>query len=222
MEKQRTAIVNLKNYKESTGKNIENFLGSLNSVHTDEKVRIIMAINPIDLKSARKYSKFEVFSQTVDPVPKGSFTGKIPMESLSEIGVNGSLINHSENRIEPQKIESIIQMSRTYSLETVLCVESPEEASRYASLKPNFMAYEPPSLIGGNISVTTAEPSIISDVVSVCRTHGVKVLVGAGVKTDEDARRSVELGAEGVLLASGIVKSDEPSNALEAIIHGLI
>ena len=58
MEKQRTAIVNLKNYKESTGKNIENFLGSLNSVHTDEKVRIIMAINPIDLKSARKYSKF--------------------------------------------------------------------------------------------------------------------------------------------------------------------
>lgn len=222
MSEAQTVIVNLKNYKESTGKNIEKFLNSLNKVTTHSEVRVIIAIAPIDIAIAQKYSKFEVFSQAVDPVTKGSFTGKIPIESLLEIGVRGSLMNHSENRIDPVKIEAIIQLSRNYGFENVLCVESLEEAGRYAALKPGFIAYEPPNLIGGDISVTTAEPSIISDVVNVCRKQGVSVLVGAGVKTGRDAQKSIELGAEGVLIASGIVKSNDPAKALEMIINGII
>jgi triosephosphate isomerase len=92
---------------------------------------------------------------------------------------------------------------------------------KYATLRPNFIAYEPPELIGGDVSVTSAEPSIISDVVKACNPKNVRVLVGAGVKTSEDARKSIELGADGVLIASGIVKAREPAKALNAIIHGI-
>jgi len=222
MEDPRTVIVNLKNYGESTGKNIEKFLDSLNRVSVHREARVIVAIDPIDIAIAKRYTKYEVFSQSVDPVTKGPYTGKIPIDSLLEIGVRGSLINHSENRIDPGKIGTIVQMSREYNFESVLCVESLEEAERYAGLKPDFIAYEPPELIGGDVSVTTAEPSIIGDVVNVCRKQGVKVLVGAGVKTGEDARKSIELGAAGVLIASGIVKSNEPPDALEMIIEGII
>ncbi len=221
MERLHTVIVNLKNYKESTGHNLEPFLNSLNGIEEGRNVRIIMAVTPMDLVNAKKHSRHEIFSQSVDPVTKGAYTGKTPMESLLEIGVKGSIVNHSENRIESGSIKSIMEMAGKYNFETVLCVESLEEAVKYAILRPDFIAYEPPELIGGDVSVTSAEPSIISDVVRACNPKNVKVLVGAGVKTAEDARKSIELGADGVLIASGIVKAREPVKALNAIIHGI-
>jgi Triosephosphate isomerase len=42
----------------------------------------------------------------------------------------------------------------------------------------------------------------------------VKVLCGAGISKGEDLKAAIELGAEGVLLASGIVKADDPKKAL--------
>lgn len=216
-----TVIVNLKNYKESTGRNLETFLRYLNNVDIQNKVRIIIAVNPLDIVNAKKYSRHEIFSQTVDPAAKGAFTGKIPMESLLEIDVKGSLVNHSENRIESGRIESIAEMAGQFHFETVLCVESLEEAKKYAPLHPSFIAYEPPMLIGGDVSVTSAEPSIISNVVKSCIPENVRVLVGAGVKNPEDARMSIKLGADGVLIASGIVKAKEPAEALNGIIKGI-
>jgi triosephosphate isomerase len=90
------------------------------------------------------------------------------------------------------------------------------------TLSPDFIAYEPPELIGGDVSVTSAEPSVISDVVKLCSSENIRVLVGAGVKNDQDARMSIELGADGVLIASGIVKAMEPIKALNVIIQGII
>ncbi|WP_393971037.1 triose-phosphate isomerase [Oxyplasma meridianum] len=216
-----TVIVNLKNYKESTGQNLIGFLGSLKGIENEKNVRIIMAVSPLDLVNAKKYSSYEIFSQTVDPVPKGAFTGKIPIEGLLEIDVKGSLVNHSENRIGSEKIESIMGISKKLNFETVICVESLEEARRYAPMKPEFIAYEPPELIGGEVSVTTAAPSIIRDVVDACSGSDVKVLVGAGVKNADDANKSIELGAHGVLIASGIVKSHDPLKSLKGIIQGI-
>ena len=216
-----TVIVNLKNYEESTGRNFLTFLRSINGIEMEKNVRIILAVNPLDLVTARRHSSYEIFSQTVDPVPKGSFTGKIPLESLLEIDVKGSLVNHSENRIAPEKIDRIMEISRKFRFEIVLCVESLEEARRYAPLKPDFIAYEPPELIGGDVSVTSAAPSIISEVVDACSASDVKVLVGAGVKNEDDAGKSIDLGAQGVLIASGIVKSSDPLKALRGIVHGI-
>jgi triosephosphate isomerase len=48
-----------------------------------------------------------------------------------------------------------------------------------------------------------------------------KVLVGAGVKTAEDVRLSLEYGASGVLLASGVTKSFDPEKTLYDLVSGL-
>ena len=47
------------------------------------------------------------------------------------------------------------------------------------------------------------------------------VLCGAGISTGEDLAAAADLGAEGVLLASGVAKADDPQVALESLVGPL-
>ena len=85
---------------------------------------------------------------------------------------------------------------------------------------PDFVAVEPGELIGGDISVSTAQPQIISHAASLIGSQ--KLLVGAGVKNGADVRRCLELGARGVLLASGITKAADPEAVLRDLARGLL
>ena len=89
-----------------------------------------------------------------------------------------------------------------------------------AKLGPTYIAVEPPELIGGDISVTSADPTIVSDSVKVVKeiNPNVRVLCGAGVKTGKDVATAIELGAEGVLLASGVTKAQDA----EAVLADLV
>ena len=49
----------------------------------------------------------------------------------------------------------------------------------------------------------------------------VKVLCGAGVKNGKDVTKAIELGADGVLLASGIVKAKNKENVIRDLALGL-
>ena len=75
---------------------------------------------------------------------------------------------------------------------------------------------EPPELIGGDISVTSADPGIVSGSVEAVElvNKEVMVLCGAGVKNGKDVATAIELGAKGVLLASGVVKAENKEQVL--------
>ena len=45
------------------------------------------------------------------------------------------------------------------------------------------------------------------------------MLCGAGISKGEDLRAALDLGSQGVLLASGIVKASDPKAALEDLIR---
>jgi triosephosphate isomerase len=96
-------------------------------------------------------------------------------------------------------------------METIVCAADERMAQSVARFSPDFIAVEPPELIGGDISVTTAKPEVVRSAVNAVNriNPNVRVLCGAGVKTGEDARMALELGADGILLASGVVKSKE-------------
>ena len=89
-----------------------------------------------------------------------------------------------------------------------------------AKLGPTFIAVEPPELIGGDISVTTADPSIVTDTVAVVKevNPNVRVLCGAGVKNGSDVAMAIKLGTEGVLLASGVTKAQDPAAILSDLV----
>ncbi len=91
-----------------------------------------------------------------------------------------------------------------------------EIAKRVALLNPDAIAIEPPELIGSGISVSTAQPEIVSGAVEAVHTINpdVKVLCGAGITNGEDASAALDLGAKGILVASGVVKAEDPYKAL--------
>ena len=98
-----------------------------------------------------------------------------------------------------------------------------EEAKALAALNPTYIAVEPPELIGGDISVTTADPAIVSDTVAAVKAVNPKVraLCGAGVKNGRDVAKALELGAEGVLLASGVTKANDVHAVLADLVASL-
>ena len=100
------------------------------------------------------------------------------------------------------------------------CAADVQEARALAKLGPTFIAVEPPELIGGDISVTTADPAIVSDTVAAVKevNPNVRVLCGAGVKNGQDVATAIQLGAEGVLLASGVTKADAPMGVLQDLV----
>ena len=65
--------------------------------------------------------------------------------------------------------------------------------------------------------MTTADPAIVSDTVAAVKSTNpdVRVLCGAGVKNGADVRMAIELGAEGVLLASGVTKAADVNAVLD-------
>jgi triosephosphate isomerase len=100
------------------------------------------------------------------------------------------------------------------------CAANVEEAKALAALGPTFIAVEPPELIGGDISVTSADPSIVSDTVAAVKSvnPNVRILCGAGVKNGEDVAMAIKLGAEGVLLASGVTKANDVDSVLSDLV----
>ncbi|MEM3370067.1 MAG: triose-phosphate isomerase, partial [Candidatus Micrarchaeia archaeon] len=48
----------------------------------------------------------------------------------------------------------------------------------------------------------------------------IPVLCGAGIKNSEDVRIAIELGARGILVASGITKAKDPKTATLELIKG--
>jgi triosephosphate isomerase len=86
-----------------------------------------------------------------------------------------------------------------------------------------MIAVEPPELIGGDISVTSADPEIVSGTAALVKSvnPNVRVLCGAGVKNGADVAMAIELGTEGVLLASGVTKASDPEAVLADLVSHL-
>jgi len=164
-----------------------------------------------------------VFSQHVDAVEPGPTTGWIPPEALLEAGAAGTLINHSERKVAWEEMAKSIPRCQKLGLEVIACADDLVEAETLAKLSPEYIAIEPPELIGGDVSVTTAKPEVITKAVDRIRAANpnVNVLCGAGVRARKDVAKALELGTVGVLLSSGVVRAKDPEKALRDLVKGL-
>ena len=203
-------VLNLKTYEASIQKALL-FTDIASEVVADTGLRIIVCPPALSLReAAERFSG--VFAQHVDAEKPGAHTGSIPVEMLKAAKVKGSLVNHSEKRLAPDKVKATVESLHTSGLESLVCAATSQEAVKFAELTPTFIAVEPPELIGSGISVSNSKPEIIINSVKAVKETNQKitVLCGAGVSNNEDVRKSLELGAEGVLLASAFVKAKDP------------
>ena len=153
-----------------------------------------------------------------------SHTGHVLAESIKEVGAIGTLINHSERRLNLADIDAAIKIAKKAGLTTVVCTNNLATTSAVVQLRPDFIAIEPPELIGTGIPVSKANPEVVKGAVrKVQQTDPmVRVLCGAGISKGEDVAAALKLGTEGVLLASGIIKAKDPKKVLEELAREII
>jgi triosephosphate isomerase len=119
-------------------------------------------------------------------------------------------------RLKLADIDANIARARENQLISVVCSNNASVSAAIAALNPNMVAVEPPELIGTGISVSKAKPEVVSGTADLVRrvNREVTILCGAGITTGEDVAKALELGTEGVLVASGIVKAKDPHRVL--------
>ena len=216
-------IVNLKTYEQGYGADGFELCKIMEEISLEHNVNLAAAVSAIDLIDYSENLKIPIFAQHVDGVTYGSNTGSILPEAVKYSGAVGTLVNHAECQMSWEEIERTIDRCKELELSTVLCTADLESSEKGSHLNPDMIAVEPPELIGGDISVSTAKPEIISDTVEIVKeiNSDISVLCGAGVKNQEDVSKAITLGSEGILLASGVVKSSEPRKVLLDLIKGL-
>lgn len=212
-------ITNFKTYETAIWEAWVN-LAKLHKKVVDETWKDIRIVwNPLDLRMLLD-SWVEVYSQWADLAEYWSFTWKILPVKLKKIWCKWVVLNHSENRIEDQEhLWKIINRCNELWLETVVCSESVEEWVELSRFNPDFIAIEPPELIWWDISVSKANPEVISWAVE--KIWNWKVIVWAWIKTAEDIEIAKKLWASWILLASWITKAENPEEVLKQLAGAL-
>jgi triosephosphate isomerase len=215
-------IINCKNYEEIAGDRIIEFVKIVEKVSKKYKIKIAVA-PPQHLVGLVSKSSIPILSQHVDVSNVGSTTGFVVPELLKKSGVSGSLINHSEHRISSKDIAYLVQKLRNLKMISILCVKDVAEAKKYAKLGPDYIAIEPPELIGSGKAVSKEKPDLIIKAVNAVKNTSskTKLLCGAGIVSGEDVSKASELGSQGILVASGIIKAKSWTNMISEFAKAL-
>lgn len=216
-------ILNYKTYLESSGENALELARALKSASEESGITMVAAPQAADIYRIQDQISLPIFAQHIDPITPGGHTGSNLIETLIEAGISGSLINHSENRMKLADIDEVIQLCKQNDIESCVCTNNIATSKAIATFSPDAVAVEPPELIGTGIPVSRAQPEVVEDSVKGVKSINkkIKVLCGAGISTGDDMKSAMDLGADGVLLASGIVKAENPKEALLDLVSKL-
>ncbi len=209
-------IVNFKFYREASGERALTLAEVAERVSAETGVEIAVAPNALDLREVVSRFDLKVYAQHVDPIPYGAFTGHVSPKYLKEIEVDGSLINHSERTLDEKIIKRSLHLLRTLDLNSVLCAARPDVFVKIlnSDIRADAVAIEPPELIGTGRAVSKYRPELIKDAAEAIEAFDTPLLCGAGIVDGKDVKRAIELGAEGILVASGVVKAKDPEEVL--------
>ncbi len=216
-------ILNLKAYPESVGPGALRLGKLLQRLGERRGVPTALAASAPDLGTLARLLTIPVLAQHADDAPPGPRTGWMVPSALGAAGVRGSLLGHSEHPLSDRELPGVVRRLKASGLASVICAGEDRQAIlRARQCHPDYLAVEPPELIGGHVSVSAARPEIISRAVRGIRraSRKTRVLCGAGIHNGEDVRRALELGAEGVLLASAVTLSPTPERVLRELLAG--
>ena len=208
-------VINFKTYEHSFGAQGIALARAIEEAGKIKGIIPIICVPATEIRAISQAVKIPVYAQHVDSVEPGAHTGWLSAKMLKDAGATGTLINHSEHRVED--LERAVHLAKQAGLSVIVCARDEMEVRVYRNLPADFLAVEPPELIGGEISVSTAHPEIITRSAKHCPD---RLLVGAGVHTHEDVAVAAKLGARGVLLASGVDKATNPTEVCLQLFSG--
>ncbi len=206
----RTLIVNFKNYPEVMGDGSIRLAKAAASLSWEVGVNVVVAPPTPMLHTVASTVKIPVFAQRAELGEQGKSTGHAIPESIKAAGCAGSLLNHSESRITIEVLGGTIERMRGLGLISCACAETTDEAVAIAALNPEFLAIEPPELIGSGTAVSKARPELLTETAEALAKagYGGSLLCGAGIVSGDDVTAAIRLGTRGVLVASSVVKAE--------------
>jgi len=216
----RPFIINFKNYEEASAANAIKLAKAAERVAQKLRMEIVVAPPQPSLAIVAKSVKIPVVCQHVDDANVGSTTGFFVPEIAKSCGAIGSLINHSEHRIEMKSIANLVERMRKLGMTSIVCARDPREVMEISVFEPDFIAIEPPELIGSGRAVSKENPLIIKRSIEAAGSRS-RVICGAGITDGSDVAKAIELGSHGILVASGIVKADSWSGKISELGSGM-
>ncbi len=215
-------IINCKNYLEIAGEKIFQLSEIAQDISERYKIEIMIAPPQNSLFYLSQFIKLPLICQHVDDEKIGPTTGFIIPELAKSYGASGSLINHSEHRMEHANIKNAIERLRHLNMFSIVCASTSREVGELSRFNPDMIAIEPPELIGTGKAVSKVNPSIITESVKEARTYSknIKVICGAGIVDKTDIQSAINLGSQGILLASGLIKSESWKDKLIELSEG--
>lgn len=209
-------VLNFKTYLEATGDQALSLSRAAEHVSLETGAAIGVAPQAVNLMEIANAVDIPVFAQHIDPYEPGSCTGAMLAESVKASGAVGTLINHSEKKMLLADMEAAIQRASKAGLTTIVCTNNAAVSQAAATLSPTMIAVEVPELIGTGRAISKVQPEVITGTVDPIRKSNpsVHVLCGAGISTGEDVSAALNLGTDGVLLASAVVCAKDPEKVL--------
>lgn len=215
-------FVNFKTYEQGTGQNAVSLAKILEAVANQTQIKIIPVVQALDIKEVVAACRLEVWTQGIDPNEPGAHTGAILAEAVLEDGATGTFLNHSEKKFgDFDLLTRANERAKAAGLKTLIFASDLEELAKICLLAPTYVAFEPPQFIGSTTtSVVSVEPEIILKAVEIAKSHELPLVVGAGIHSPQDVRKSLQLGAVGVAVATDIVKAQDPQKELLELTEG--
>ena len=215
-------FVNYKTYEEGSGQKAIALTKVLEEVAHASQVKIIPVVQAIDAEMVIASTALEIWIQHIDPLGYGAHTGWILPEEVAKVGVSGVFLNHSEHKFDDfDTLYATNEKAMAANLKTLIFSGNLDELKKVCGLSPTYVAYEPPELVGSTTtSVAEAKPEVISQAAEIARAFGLPLIVGAGIHSMNDVKKSLELGAVGVAVATDIVKATDPKKELVELTEG--
>ncbi len=214
-------FINFKTFEESSGERGFALLNAIGDVSTLTAIPLIPVVQPLDLALFSGHTLLELWVQHIDPIGFGAHTGSILPEEVARLHGKGTFLNHSEHQISMKELSASIERAREVGLKTLVFAKDILVLQKILKLRPDFVSYEPPELVGSTtVSVSQAKPEVIYEASEMCRIAGIPLIVGAGIHGTADVQVALEQGAQGIAVATDIVKSTDPKAALLDLIKG--
>jgi len=215
-------FVNFKTYSQGSGKKAVWLAKVCQEVAEKRKISLVPLVQAFDIFRISQEVKIPLWLQHLDWHPQGQYTGWLNLEGALEAGAGGTILNHSEHKLPFGTIRRTIKRIKKTNpqFQVLVCCRSLGQAERLVKLKPDFLAYEPPELIGGEVSVSQYNPTAIAHFVEVCGE--IPAIIGAGIKNKNDVKIGVKLGAKGILVSSHVVLAENPKEVLENLAEGFL
>ena len=203
-------VINFKTYKQ--GKSAIKLAKQIEKIDKN----IIIGVQASDIYEIVKTTRLKVYSQHVDYFESGRATGFILPEAVKKDKAVGSFLNHSEHKLKFDVLKKTMKRCKKVGLKTLVFASSLKEAKKIVRLKPDYLIYEPPELVGGKKSVSKSKLEIIK---KISKKLKMKFLVGAGIHNKEDVAIALRLGASGFAISSAICEARNPGKKLRELIR---